>query len=1253
MRNLVISLIACVLFIIPASSLSGAIPPSERAALIAFYNSVEGSWSYGWKVPPLEADGFSQIGTEGTWNAVGASDEHVVHLGYILQWEMSGPLPAELGDLPYLNSIFFVQEDFTGPIPPELGNCTALTEIELTATNLTGAIPPELGNLSNLTYLRLAYNNLTSIPPALGNLSNLESLLLEYNNFTEFPDELGNLGNLKILALSDNNITTINPQIANATNLTGLHLRGNRISTIPTQLAALVNMTRLDISRNNISVIPLELAAMTLIETVNLSGNQLTFEVPESALSLFPGLNNLTILDIGYNGLYTTSETVRSYLNGLDRDWESTQTVAPSDLSAIALSNTSVRVSWTPIAYTGDTGGYRVYYSRSSGGPWENAGITSDKSVSNYTVNSLSADTLYYFTVSTRTDAHRNNPNAVVSSIGPEVWADTAYPVTFYTITVQSSPETGLTVAVSPDDDNGSGAGVTNFTRTYLSGTSVTLTAPVPAAGMLFSGWTLDGTPSADTSLYVSMTGNHTAVAAYEAITYTLNVNSTPDTGASITVSPNDTNGAGGGNTNFTRSYNSGTPVTLTAPASFNQKSFCKWTVEGTEYTEVTVQVTMNGTRTATVTYEDPQSNNYILTVQSTPEAGVGITVSPDDVNSTGNGNTNFTRSYADGTPVTLTAPTTFAGNAFSGWTLDGASSSNATLRIAMNGDHTAIAIYEVAQPVNYTLQVQSATDTGVPVTVTPNDNSANGNGNTNFSRTYIEDTRVTLTAPSNFNGKDFSQWALDGTVYTDEVLTVTLNGNRTAVVSYTTPAPPEIGLNRSSLNFASSPAAQSGAESVLIENTGGGTLNWTAAFSESWLGVSPANGTGIGTITLQLETTGLSAGTYTGTLTVSATEASNSPQTVAVTLNVHTSTTAPIGSFDTPLEASTVSGSIAVTGWALDDIGIDTIKIYRQSGASRAFIGDAIKVEGARTDLESRYPDYPANYNAGWGYMLLTNSLSDGPVTLSVECTDVESNTTLLGTRTISIANAGAVKPFGAIDSPAQGGTASGSNYQNWGWVLTPQPNSIPIDGSTISVYVDGVLLGSPIYNLPREDIAALFPGYVNSNDAGGYFTLDTTPYANGIHAIAWVVTDNAGNSDGIGSRYFSIMNTESSRTASANSGQAFSSKKLEHAKTVAKGERKIRNTRPERVEIRLAEEMQSVTDKPALKYTGGMKVGDHFRRLPVGSSLDAETGVFSWIPGPGFLGTYHLVFLAEDSDGQTIRKDMTITIVPGLSRR
>ena len=135
------------------------------------------------------------------------------------------------------------------------------------------------------------------------------------------------------------------------------------------------------------------------------------------------------------------------------------------------------------------------------------------------------------------------------------------------------------------------------------------------------------------------------------------------------------------------------------------------------------------------------------------------------------------------------------------------------------------------------------------------------------------------------------------------------------------------------------------------------------------------------------------------------------------------------------------------------------------------------------------------------------------------------DGQSTDMGTRTIVVNNATAVLPFGTIDTPTQGATVSGT-IVNFGWALTPQPNIIPIDGSTITVFIDNLPVGHPTYNQPRSDIEMLFPGYQNTDGAVGYFYVETTTLTNGVHTIAWVVRDTAGNAQGLGSRYFTVQN-------------------------------------------------------------------------------------------------------------------------------
>jgi len=165
---------------------------------------------------------------------------------------------------------------------------------------------------------------------------------------------------------------------------------------------------------------------------------------------------------------------------------------------------------------------------------------------------------------------------------------------------------------------------------------------------------------------------------------------------------------------------------------------------------------------------------------------------------------------------------------------------------------------------------------------------------------------------------------------------------------------------------------------------------------------------------------------------------------------------------------------------------------------------------------------------------MLLTNVLpsgGNGTYKLYACAWDLDGHYAVLGTKTIVCDNAHAIKPFGTIDTPAQGGQASGKTYVNFGWVLTPQPKTVPKDGSAIDVYVDGVRVGNlsippNVYDQYRADVSTAFPGLNNSDGPVGGFYLDTTAYANGVHTISWTAMDDQGAADGIGSRYFTIFN-------------------------------------------------------------------------------------------------------------------------------
>ncbi len=233
-----------------------------------------------------------------------------------------------------------------------------------------------------------------------------------------------------------------------------------------------------------------------------------------------------------------------------------------------------------------------------------------------------------------------------------------------------------------------------------------------------------------------------------------------------------------------------------------------------------------------------------------------------------------------------------------------------------------------------------------------------------------------------------------------------------------------------------------------------------------------------------------------------------------------------PFGDFATPQEGETIRSSVAITGWALDDEELSGVDIFYRKGSLLRYIGSASFVEGARDDVFSFFPDFTNITAPGWGYMLLSNFLpeGDGKYTLVAVATDNHGNQSVLGEKTVLVDNQNAVKPFGAIDTPLQGGTASGTSYRNHGWTLTPGNGAVLPTG--IDVYIDGNFVGKARTGIPRTDIAEFFPGKINSNKAGAFIDIDTTKHEDGIHEIYWIVYDDLDNVDGIGSRFFQIQN-------------------------------------------------------------------------------------------------------------------------------
>jgi hypothetical protein len=456
--------------------------------------------------------------------------------------------------------------------------------------------------------------------------------------------------------------------------------------------------------------------------------------------------------------------------------------------------------------------------------------------------------------------------------------------------------------------------------------------------------------------------------------------------------------------------------------------------------------------------------------------------------------------------------------------------------------------------------------------------------------------------------------------------------------------------VNYNSLNVGWNGTLITSPQTVTVNISPAAAVAWTATSNQSNITVNPPSGVGSGTLQISV-----SPGP-SGAVTVTAAGATNSPQQIQVNV-ANVTPGLPFGSFDTPVNNTAgITGAIAVTGWALDNIEVTSVGIWREPVGSEAtspnglvFIGNTTFVPGARTDVQMTYPNSPWSYRGGWGYMLLTNflpnpggPLGNGTYRLHAIAVNKAGNQLDLGTRIITVDNAHASAPFGTIDTPDQGGTASSNAYVNFGWALTQNPYLIPLDGSTITVLVDGVTLGHPAYNQYRSDIAADFPGLANSNGAVGFFYIDTTTLANGMHTISWVVYDNGVRGQGIGSRYFNVLNSGLGGTAAPADSEPVAS--TEGANRTPQVNRQLA---PLVVDndgsVLLEVDELSQIELPIGATSGYLLVGGQQTALPIGSIL--QNGTFYWQLGPGFLGDYPIVF--ERFDGTQLR--MRVRVRPG----
>ena len=143
-------------------------------------------------------------------------------------------------------------------------------------------------------------------------------------------------------------------------------------------------------------------------------------------------------------------------------------------------------------------------------------------------------------------------------------------------------------------------------------------------------------------------------------------------------------------------------------------------------------------------------------------------------------------------------------------------------------------------------------------------------------------------------NGDDVGQFtsiAIDSNDYPHISYYDAGNGNLKYAYLEEAPEEPAIGFSPGNFSFSATEGETNPSDKTLnVWNSGSGTLNWSVSDNADWLNLNPASGNSTGeqdAITVSVDISGISAGNYSATITITAQGATNATETVPVNLTL------------------------------------------------------------------------------------------------------------------------------------------------------------------------------------------------------------------------------------------------------------------------------------------------------------------------------------------------------------------------------
>lgn len=380
-----------------ANTAATGIPQTECEALVAVF--------------PDRTENVSPC----TWGGITCTGGHVTDVAF---WEggLTGNVP-DFSALTHLEELELWSNALTGGFPAWIASSSTLRIVLLDNNALSGPLP-DLSAMTSLEQLGVGNNNFSGPLPDLAGLTTLQFLYVGGNQFTGPLPDTSQMPNLHTLVASNNNFTgTINAGIKGLTSLFHLAVDNNNLSGPLPDMRSMSGLIIFDASGNDLSgELPAEWPFPSGLETVDLSHNHFSGSIPASYAASLPDWlhldGNMLSGDVPNA---PDGHAIEASYNALSNASQNTQTLPPTGVVASNVTHNSATVSWTPIAYTADTGAYEVGLSTTSGSGYVFNHVTADKLASGISLSGLALNTTYYAVVRTVTQPHAQNPNTVTS----------------------------------------------------------------------------------------------------------------------------------------------------------------------------------------------------------------------------------------------------------------------------------------------------------------------------------------------------------------------------------------------------------------------------------------------------------------------------------------------------------------------------------------------------------------------------------------------------------------------------------------------------------------------------------------------------------------------------------------------------------------------------------------------------------------------------------------------------------------------